>query len=207
MGLIKGTCSLTRFVVEDPVPEDHLETFPKLIERYAFRRLDETSDLERSSGWVNILDMFDSDFANMQYIKEPYLAMSWRIDVRKVPVKALKQYSMEAERRIMEMEGLEFLQKGKKKEIREMTRLGLLKRAIPVSKTYDMVWKIEKGYVLFGGAGRKLCDEFSSFFSKCFNLRLASVYPFLTASRYMEEDKKQPELLEGLRYSITKESR
>lgn len=203
MGLISGTCSLTRFYLEDPLPGDHLETFPQLIDRYSFKNLDETSDAEQSAGWVNIMDMFDSNFDNMQYIKEPYLAMSWRVDIRRVPSKALKQYSLEAEKRIMEREELEFLPKGKKKEIKEMTQDRLLKRAIPVSKTYDMIWNLDKEYILFGGASRKLCDEFLTFFHKCFNLRLGSVYPCLTASRFLEEEGSPPGLLDSLNYSIT----
>ena len=203
MGLINGSCSLTRFIVEDSLPEDYLDTFPALIQRYAFKGFDESSDAERSTGWVNIMDMFDSNFNKMQYLKEPYLAMAWRIDTRNVPNKALKQYSLEAEQKVMEMEALEFLPKGKRKEIKEMTRLGLLKRAIPTSKIYDMIWNLDKGYVLFGGASRKLSDEFSSFFHKCFNLRLSSVYPWLTASSFLEKEGKRPEDLEGLSYSIT----
>ena len=203
MGLINGSCSLTRFIVEDTVPDDYLETFPGFIQRYSFKGFDESSDAERSIGWVNIMNMFDSNFSRMQYLKEPYLAMTWRIDVRNVPTKALKQYSLEAESKVMEMEELEFLPKGKRKEIKEMTRLGLLKRAIPTSRIYDMIWNLDKGYVLFGGASRKLCDEFSSFFHKCFNLRLGSVYPWLTASRFLEQQDRRAEELEGLTYSIT----
>ncbi len=203
MGLISGSCSLTRFIVEDPVPANYLETFPELIQRYSFKGFDESSDAERSLGWVNIMDMFDSSFNRMQYLKEPYLALTWRIDARNVPGKALKQYSLEAERKVMEMEDLEFMPKGKRKEIKEMTRLDLLKRAIPTSKIYDMIWNLDKGYVLFGGASRKLCDEFSTFFHKCFNLRLGSVYPWLTASSFMEREGRRPEELEGLTYSIT----
>ena len=203
MGLINGSCSLARFIVEDPVPEDYHETFPGLIKRFSFKGFDESSEAEQASGWVNIMDMFDSSFSRMQYLKEPYLAMTWRIDTRKVPAKALKQYSLEAERKVMEMEELDFLPKGKRKEIKEMTRLGLLKRAIPASKIYDMIWNLDKGYVLFGGASRKLCDEFSSFFHKCFNIRLGSVYPWLTASRFLEREGRRPEGLEELTYSIT----
>ena len=203
MGLINGSCSLTRFILEDPLPGDYLETFPGLIQRHAFKGFDESSDAERSLGWVNIMDMFDSHFNRMQYLKEPYLALTWRIDARNVPSKALKQYSLEAERKVMEMEELEFLPKGKRKEIKEMTRISLLKRAIPGSKLYDMIWNLEKGYVLFGGASRKLCDEFSTFFHKCFNLRIGSVYPWLTASKVLDNEGRRPEELEGLTYSIT----
>ncbi len=203
MGLIKGTSSLTRFIVEDPLPDDYIEIFPELIERYSFRNLDELSSAERSIGWVNIMDMFDINLSRMQYLKEPYLAMALRIDVRKVPNKALRQYSLEAEKKVMEMEELEFLPKGKRKEIQEMTRLSLLKRAIPSSKTYDMIWNLDKSYVLFGCTARKLCDEFSSFFHKCFNIRLSSIYPWLAASGFIEQGGKRPEVLEGINYSIT----
>ena len=203
MGLINGSCSLTRFVVEDPLPDNYLETFPELIQRYAFKGFDDSSDAERSEGWVNIMDMFDNHFNRMQYLKEPYLALTWRIDVRNVPSKALKQYSLEAERKVMEMEELDFLPKGKRKEIKEMTRISLLKRSIPSSKIYDMLWNLEKGYILFGGASRKLSDDFSTFFNKCFSLRIGSVYPMLTASRYLESEGRRPEELEELSYSIT----
>ena len=207
MGLITGTGSLTRFIVEDPLPDDYMKKFPLMIARHAFRNLDEISDQERSTGWVNILDMFDNDFSDMGFLKEPYIAMSWRVDVRKVPANALKQYAREAEHKIQSMENLEYLPKGKKKEIREMTWLKLLKRAIPRSSTYDMIWNLETGLVIFGAVNRGLCDEFASFFLKCFDLRLESVFPHLTAAWFLENQEKPPEILDDLKYSIVMEDR
>jgi DNA recombination-dependent growth factor C len=203
MGLISGSSSLTRYILEEPLPENYLETFPALIDRYSFKGFEESSDAEKAIGWVNILDMFDNNFNRMQYLKEPYLALTWRIDTRNVPAKALKQFSLEAEKKVLDMEGLEFLPKGKRNEIREMTKVALIKRAIPVSKTYDMIWNLEKGYVLFGAASHKVCDEFASFFHKCFNIKIGSLYPWLIAARVLDKNGKQPEMLEGLTYSIT----
>jgi DNA recombination-dependent growth factor C len=207
MGLINGTGSLTRFVLHDPVPDNYMEDLPKMIARHAFKTLDETSDLERSTGWVNIMDMFDTDFAGMGFLKEPYIAMSWRVDVRKVPANALKQYSREEEQKIKEMENVEYLSGARKKEIREMTRMNLLKRAIPRTRTYDMIWNLETGIVIFGATSHSLCDEFVSFFIQCFGLRIGSIFPYSTASGFLKGQGKNPDLLDALKYSIILEDK
>ena len=69
-----------------------LEGLTERIARFSFRRLDEHSPAERSAGWVNIMDMFDTRFAGAEFLKEPYIAMSLRIDERKIPSTALKQF-------------------------------------------------------------------------------------------------------------------
>ena len=106
MGLIIGSGSFTRFLVDGDLPKNYLEEFPKRISRYAFRNLDEASDQERSQGWVNVMDMFDNRFLTKGFLMEPCIAMSWRVDVRTVPAKALIQYSREAEDKIKAMEEL-----------------------------------------------------------------------------------------------------
>ena len=205
MSLIYGTGSFTRFKVDGDPREDYLETFPKSIARYAFRNLDETSDEERSSGWVNIMDMFDSGFAGMDYFKDPCIALSWRVDVRKVPAKALKQYSREEEEKIKESEELEHISKKRRQDIKEAVRIKLMKRAIPRSNTYDMIWNLQTRLVIFGSTSNKLSDEFAEFFLQCFGLHLKAVYPHALASEILESEGMDPGLLEGLRYSIDTE--
>jgi DNA recombination-dependent growth factor C len=202
MGIILGTGSLTRFIVEGSLPEDYLEIFPQKIARYAFRNFDENSEEERSVGWVNVIDMFDNAFTGMEYLKEPYLAMSWRVDTRKVPSKALKQYCRETEHKIMRSEELEYLPKNRREEIRNIVKGKLRKRAIPSSHTYDMIWNLQSSQIIFGATSNKLCEEFGEFFFKCFKLRLESVFPYFTACRFLEKNEGAQELLDDLRYSI-----
>ena len=203
MGLIYGTGSFTRFVVEGDLPEDYLENFPKRITRFSFRHIDEASDQERSAGWVNIMDMFDNRFAAMEYLKEPCIALTWRVDVRKVPAKALKQFCREAEQKIKAEEKLEFLSKRRRQEIKENVQAALLKRAIPRSQAYDMIWNLETGLVIFGAVSNKLCDEFSEFFLQCFGLHLKTVFPYSMAAGMLEKDEKDPSFVDDLRPSIT----
>jgi len=198
MGLIYGSGSFTRFTVEGAVPENTLEDFPRMISRFAFRNIDETSEQERSFGWVNIMDMFDSRLGAMEYLKEPCIAMSWRVDAKKVPAKALKQYCREAEERIKDAEGLEFVSKKRRQEIKEGMKMELMRRAIPRSQTYDMLWNLQTSAVIFGSINNKLCDEFSGFFLQCFGLHLKTVFPYSMAAQILEKERMDPALLDWL---------
>lgn len=198
MGLMFGSGSFTRFLVAGEIPENYLEEFPKRISRFAFRNIDRNSEQERSFGWVNILDMFDNRLTKMEYLKEPCIALSWRVDVRKVPTKALKQACREAEEKIKEEEGLEFIAKARRQEIKEGMQHELIQRAIPRSNTYDMIWNLHTSMLLFGSTSSNLSDEFVEFFLQCFGLHLKAVFPYSNASRILEEEGMDPNLLDSL---------
>ena len=178
MGIIRGSATFTRFSVSGSLPHNYRQEFPLSIIRYTFRPFDEISDAERSTGWVNIMDMFDNQFSGMEYFKDPYIAMSWRVDVRSVPARALKQYCRDAEENIKTEENLPFLSRERRLELKEIIHAMLLKRAIPRCNTYDMVWNLDTGIVLFGSVNSRLSDEFAEIFLKTFGLNLNPLYPY-----------------------------
>lgn len=203
MGIIFGTGSFTRFEVDGVLPEDYLETFPEKIVRYGFKGLDERSEEERETGWVNIMDALDSDFKGMDYFKDPCIALSWRVDSRQVPSRALAQHCRETERAIMDEENVDFLPKKRRLDIKEAVRIKLMKRAIPRSRTYDMIWNLQTGIIFFGATSTKVCDEFTEFFLRCFGLHLKSVFPYAVACRVLEEMAMNVDVLEGMDYSLS----
>jgi DNA recombination-dependent growth factor C len=202
MGLIAGSASFARFQVTGDLPEGFLEELTDRIARCAFRPLDESSDEARSDGWVNIMDEYDSRFAGKEYLKGPFLALSYRLDVRSVPSRALAQYCRDEEERIRAEEELEYLSRERRSEIREAVKAKLFRRAIPRSQVYDVIWSLDTGGVLFGATGDKLCDEFGGFFFNCFGLHLKTVFPYSLASEVARELEMDPGILEGLRSSI-----
>lgn len=196
MGFLKGSVTCTRFQVTGDVPEDFRETARKGISRYAFRKLEEDSDQERAIGWVNILDEFQIGFSGDEMFKEPYLVLSFRVDVRSVPTRALRQYCREREEEVKALEGRDFLNKKRREEIRDHLRSQLLRRAIPRSSAYDMAWDLQSGVVLFGSTSPRLCDEFSELFFSTFELRLTSLYPYALAYRMLQEEGTDPAVLD-----------
>jgi len=207
MGLISGSGSFTRYLADGALPENFMETLSEKITRYSFRNLNDKSIDERSVGWVNVMDMFDNRFAGIEFLKEPYITMSFRVDVRKIPATALKQYCLEAEETIKKDENLEYIQKGRRLDIKDAIRLRLLKRAIPVSRCHDMIWNYSTGLIIFGCTTSKVCDEFVEFFLKTFGIRLQAICPYTLASRFLEKEGASSDLLDGLspsNYSVEK---
>ncbi len=198
MGLISGSGNFTRYFAEDTLPDNFLETLSEQIARHAFRNLDEKSITERSVGWVNVMDMFDNRFAGLEFLKEPYVTMSLRVDEKKIPSTALKQYCLEAEEKIKEAENLEYLPKSRRFDIKDAVRLRLLKRAIPVSRTYDMIWNYNTGLVIFGCTTNKLCDEFMELFLRTFNIQLQTICPYTLATGFLEKEGVSPDIIDGL---------
>jgi DNA recombination-dependent growth factor C len=191
--------------VAGDLPEDFRETVRERIPRYAFRRLREDSDQERAVGWVNILDELQIGFFGDEFFKEPYLALSFRVDARSVPARALRQYCREAEEEVKAREGLEHLNKKRREEVREAVRSRLLRRAIPRTNTYDAAWDLQSGIVLFGSASNRICDDFSELFYNTFELRLTSLYPYALAYELLRDEGRDPGVLDTLRPEATAE--
>jgi DNA recombination-dependent growth factor C len=181
MGLLRGVAGFSRYFVNGIPQGDYLEDFTQNIERYSFKGFDEYSEEVRTTGWVSIMNIFDTVFEQRQFYMYPYLALSFRVDTRSVPSNALRQHCLEAEHKIKVMEHLEYLSKEKRKEIKELTQSQLLKRAIPRTNTYDMVWNIDASVLTFGSTNNKVCDEFAEIFFKTFDLRLSPVFPYSLA--------------------------
>jgi DNA recombination-dependent growth factor C len=196
MSFINGSAHIARFLVNGTLPENYAEELPKRIFRYAFKHLDENSDEERATGWVSIMDMFNSQLTEREFLHDPYVALSWRIDTRRVPSRALKEHCRKAEEDIKRMHDAEYLPKKQRQEIREGVLIQLLKRAIPRSRTYDMVWNLNTGVVLFGSPSNRIGGEFAEFFYKTFELHLTPVFPYSIAYDTLQKEGANPDLLD-----------
>jgi len=188
MGLLRGSASFSRYFVNGNPPEDYPDGYVENIIRYSFRGFDEHSDEDRSTGWVNIMNIFDTAFDQKQFHIYPYLSLAFRVDTRKVPSNALKQHCLEAEHKIKIMETLEYIPKERRREIKDMTLNQLLKRAIPRTNTYDMIWNIKTSMLIFGSTANKTCDEFAGLFFNTFGLNLAPVFPYSLARTNLERE-------------------
>lgn len=194
--------SLSRFLVKGELPRDPSALLLEAISRFAFRRIDPNGTQERSVGWVNPYDVFDTDFSKVSLFLEPYLTLTWRIDVRRVPKNSLLQCCRDGEREFMKREHLDYIPRQVRRDIREASYSALLARAIPTTSVYDAVWDLQSGVLLFGGTGTKLSDDFSSFFHGAFGLHLTPLYPYTLACVVLERIGRDPLALDNLAPSV-----
>ncbi|MGA1875283.1 MAG: recombination-associated protein RdgC [bacterium] len=190
MGFISSSTSFTRYQIKDHLPADYRRRYTEEIRRYAFREIDEHSDDERSSGWVNIMNMLDSEFPGEEFFIGEFIALSLRIDTRRVPSHVLRTYCLKAEQERKAALGKDFLSKNDRQDIRDMVRSQLLKRAIPNSRTFDMIWDVKSNQVLFSSTNGSICLEFQELFKKTFDQNMVQLFPYILAQSMLTDDEK-----------------
>lgn len=186
MGLLAGTASFTRFKVDGELPGNIWDFIAEQIEKRSFKDIDDTLD-EFSIGWVAVGDMFDSKFAYGAYAAGDYVALSMRVDERKVPGAVLKKFAAKEEARIKEEKELRRLGRTLRLEIKERIKAELMRKSPPVPAVYDLCWNVPQGTVLFFSNGRKPLALLEELFKESFGLSLVMQVPWNSALQLVDE--------------------
>jgi len=184
MGMLSRTASFVRYSVEGEPPQPFWEFAAERIGAYAFRDIDDSFE-ERSVGWVSVAGLLDREFAEAPYVAGDYLALSLRIDERKVAPKVLEKFCLKEEERLRKERRIPKLNRRDRQEVKENVRLMLLKRAVPVPAVHDMVWNLVDNTVLFFATSQKAQEVFEDLFRQTFGLGVILQVPYLVAERLM----------------------
>jgi len=185
MGLLSSASTFVRYSVEGELPPNFWEFASERIAQRAFRDIDETYE-EYSIGWVSVVNMFDSEFAYAAYAAGDYIALSMRIDERKVPSAVLKKFCLKEEERVKKERLIPKLSRGHKLEIKENMQLMLMKKAVPLPSIFDLVWNLSSGTLLFFSTSLKVQATLEDFFKETFDLQLVLQVPYNTALHLLE---------------------
>lgn len=187
MGLLSASSTFVRYAVEGELPGNFLDFAAERIALNAFRDIDDNYE-ERSVGWVSVLSMFDSSFEYASFVAGDNIALTMRIDERKVAPKVLKKFCLKEEERIKKDRQIPKLSRNQKLEIKENMQLMLLKKAVPVPSTYDLSWNLSEATLLFFSTSMKAQSELEDFFKKTFDLSLVLQIPYLTAEHLLKNE-------------------
>ena len=200
MGLYSGAVSYVRYAVTGTPPDD-IKTFAlRALREGAFHEIDAGSLSEKAVGWVSAENMASANFDDLHFVKEPYLVFSLRIDTRRIPAMTMKAALLREELRLKKATGRETLRKKEKDDLREQVRQSLVKKSLPTPAVYDVCWNFSTGAVLFFSCSSAANDEFTQFFFRSFELKLARLLPVERARRVCGmESLDIKRLAEGLR--------
>lgn len=185
MGLLTGSASLTRFSVVGELPESFWDLAAQRVSAMSFKDIDDTMD-EYSIGWVSVADMFDASFAYSSYAAGDYIALTMRVDERKVTPSVLKKYVMKEEERFKREKQIQRLNRAARLEIKERIRAELIRKSPPVPSTYDLCWNLADNTLLFFSTSKKAMALLEDLFKETFNLSLILQIPWLTGLRMAE---------------------
>lgn len=178
MGFLKNSTCLVRFIA-DPVPKDidYKAVFAETLTKLAFRAIDENSDTECSIGWVELANYEDIPTKEQSFRGE-YLAASMRVDSKKVPASAVKPIYRKLLSERKQQDPKEKITKEIRQELRTLAKESLLRKAIPFSRAYDMVWDLRNGAVWFSAGGDEVVNHFVTLFKNTFELKLTRLFPY-----------------------------
>jgi len=190
MGLLSGSSTFVRYAVEGDMPENFWDFATERIHRKAFKDIDDTFD-EYSIGWVSVLNMFDSEFHYASFAAGDYIALSMRIDERKVSSAVLKKFCLKEEERLKKERQIPKLSRGQRLEIKENMQLMLMKKAVPIPAVYDLCWNLSENTLLFFSTNSKAQAALEDFFKDTFDLYIVQQVPYLTATHLLSAEHEE----------------
>ena len=205
MGFINASCGFTRYRIIDQVPADLWPQIPSILRRYSFKDIDSQPGEERSLGWTSFDDMLDTDWQGAPPEKGDYLAFALRLETRRIPPAVLKKHfalALREEKRRMAEQGKQFVNRERKKEIREQVQLRLLAHFLPIPAIFDVIWATNTGIVMLAATQRKILDAFEEKFTQSFELGLEQLTPYgLAAMSLNEHELARLDLVEATNFA------
>ena len=190
MGFLNATCSLTRFHIQDTIPQEFFPTIPTLLKKYAFQDIDEIPE-ERSFGWVCFDDMLDAEWQTAQPYKGKYIVFSLRLDTRRIPAGVIKKHltiAIKEEKQRISEQNTNFISRERKKELKEQVLLQLRQRFLPVPSETNVLWSLENNEIWLASTQGSMIDLFMDYFKRTFALTLEQVTPYTLAAHFLDEN-------------------
>lgn len=187
MGLYTGSASYVRYRLAEDQPKEIKEFALEKLKQFCFREIETGSLNEKASGWVSAENMASTFFDDLHFCKEPYLAFSLRIDVRRVPGLAMKAALLREEIKYKKNTGLEAIRKKDRDLLKDQVRQDLVRKSLPAPVLFDVCWNTVTGEVLFFSTSGSANEEFAVWFLRSFGLKLQRLLPYDLAGAAAEK--------------------
>lgn len=172
MSFMKSSLSLTVYTA---TPEFLANITPDRLKQCAFQSIDEIAE-EKSYGFVNHDDMFDTDWTISVPEKGQYIAFGFRIDCRKIPSSVLKKhvaFRIENDRE----RGNKFISRARKAEIRDQCKAALLSKQEPQPTMYGVVVDPVAGLIYVTSTSKSVLETFETYMNAAFGKGMKHLYP------------------------------
>ena len=149
------------------------------LKQFAFRSIDNVPE-EKAWGFVNIDNMFDTEWSSSVPEKGPYIAFGFRVDVRRIPPAILKKHvaaKVREEIDHLQTQGKKFLTKGRKGEIREHCKNLLLSKTEPRPSMYGVAVDMSTGLVYVASTSKSVLELLEKHMETAFGGELERLYP------------------------------
>jgi recombination associated protein RdgC len=192
MGALKGSVTVRRYRVRGDKPKE-LSRLVKGVRAHVFLPIDPKTDVERQHGWAAIHDADDTELDSANIFFDGRICLSLREDVLRPPTAVVKRLMAEKLKPLGRRPSKNETSQAKTEVIKSLRG-----RYLPVTKTWDLVWNLDEGTLLFWSHAKRTNDLMIEAFHKSFGLELVSNGPGRVVPRGVPKDlQPTPEMLFG----------
>ena len=192
MSLIKGSVSLTRYTVLDQPPDVTDEFISQHLRNNAFMDIEGTTE-EESVGWVEVLDPLQVVFEPVSFRFGPAVAMTLRVDTRKVSAKTVNRYFALAEMQA-EAAGQKPRTADERRTLKLKVRQDLLMRTPINTDVFEVVWMPGEAEVWLTAVSSKMRERFEDLWRQTFKMGLLMKIPWVLAQQKLPKGKTSQDL-------------
>lgn len=191
MGIMKGGLSVRRYRAEAP-PEDFRDRYIAALEENAFREALSETNKEQRVGWVQIHNLLDTDFTDLnRWLYNQYAVFALRVDKKVLPATLFKAHLQKRMQAWCQQNNRERCPAKVKQELKDALELEMLQKTLPRVQVYEVAWNVAEGWVLFHNQSEVPNDTFRKLFHRTFGMALIPHDP-------LDFVGDRPEIVEGL---------
>ncbi|MCX7013213.1 MAG: hypothetical protein NTW86_11760 [Candidatus Sumerlaeota bacterium] len=198
MPILSGSLSCRCFRVRGKPPINYRETWPRQIQRNAYRPPRTDRGEMRSYGWVNPRRILETKFDLDEVIVGERLVLVIRLDSISLNSRLYKARLAEEIVRVGKETRRERLGRDEKRILEEKVQLEMAKTQTPSTAFQEMAWNLKTGLTVFTATGEKACLQFQELFTETFDLAIEPLLPYTRAAAAAKKLSLEGELEEAL---------
>jgi DNA recombination-dependent growth factor C len=154
----------------------------------AFRAKEGPGD-EIGSGWVSMQDFSDSEFQGASYVLGNYIALSYRMDVVRIPARVIEMHFKRESKKLLQETGRQRLSSAQGRNLKETIKETLKAQSFPSIQVVELVWDTPKEIVYMATLSPRLRERVEDHFKKSFGLTLLPMIPYVRAEQLLMNEK------------------
>jgi hypothetical protein len=194
MGFLKGALGARRYRVVGEVPSGARVAWSDALTRHGFQEPASAVCREETIGWVHADNLLHADFTSLEaWLREPYGHFSLRIDKKVVPPALLRAHVELAAEGWCQENNRSPCPRSVRGDLGDQVEDKLLRQSLARPRTFDVLWHLGEGWLLFGSFSERINGIFTREFFQTFGLELYPDNPL----EWLED----PALVRGLESS------
>ncbi len=178
MGILSGALTGRRYRIEGELPADFRERFAESLRTYAFRDKSSLGSGEELVGWVEIHNLLDTGFEELNsWLYDRYALFSMRVDKKVLPAKLFRAHLDKRVQAWCAENQRSRCPASVRSELKELLTFEMMQKTLPRVSVYEVCWNVSDGWLLFHNLSERANERFVKLFFETFGYHPQPMVP------------------------------